>query len=66
VALYTSSGFCPLPGGASDVSATTAGAVGAFFCDDHTHFEETGATAIAQVVANAIRDQSLGLAPYLR
>ena len=65
VALYTASGFCPLPGGAADVSATTGGAVGAFFCDDHTHFEMTGAMSIAKTVADAIRAQLPGLAAYL-
>jgi hypothetical protein len=32
VALYNQHAFCPIPGG--DVSATTTGPVGAFFCDD--------------------------------
>lgn len=63
VALYSSLGFCPVPGG--DVSATTSGPVGDFFCDDHTHFSTTGATRIAGLVANAIRTQGLGLSAYL-
>ncbi|AUX43330.1 hypothetical protein SOCE26_047780 [Sorangium cellulosum] len=63
VALYNSLSFCPVPGG--DVSATTAGPVGEFFCDDHTHFARSGAEQIARVVAGAIRDQALGLAAYL-
>jgi lysophospholipase L1-like esterase len=65
VALYTSLGFCPIPGG-SDVSATTTGAVGEFFCDDHTHFDTPGAEQIAGVVAKALEDQGLGLAGYLK
>ncbi len=64
-ALYQSLGFCPIPGG-SDVSASTTGAVGTFFCDDHTHFDTTGATQIAGLVAQAVRDQKLGLAAYLK
>ncbi|WP_437964201.1 GDSL-type esterase/lipase family protein [Sorangium sp. So ce260] len=63
VALYDALGFCPVPGG--DVSATTGGPVGEFFCDDHTHFSRSGAEQIARVVADAIRDQGLGLAAYL-
>ncbi|WP_437806991.1 GDSL-type esterase/lipase family protein [Sorangium sp. So ce1078] len=63
VALYNALGFCPVPGG--DVSSTTRGPVGEFFCDDHTHFSRSGAEQIARVVADAIRDQGLGLAAYL-
>jgi lysophospholipase L1-like esterase len=63
--LYQSLGFCPIPGG-SDVSASTTGAVGAFFCDDHTHFDTPGATQIAGLVAQGVRDQKLGLAAYLK
>jgi lysophospholipase L1-like esterase len=65
VALYTMRGFCPIPGG-SDVSASTGGAVGEFFCDDHTHFDTPGATAIAGLVAGALRTQNIPLAAYLR
>ena len=64
VALYTASGFCPIPGG--DVSASTTGPVGDFFCDDHTHFETAGATTIAGLVAQALRDQNIALAAYLK
>jgi lysophospholipase L1-like esterase len=64
VALYESNGFCPIPGG--DVSASTTGPVGDFFCDDHTHFETLGATAIAELVAGALRDENLGLGAYLK
>ncbi|WP_438003711.1 GDSL-type esterase/lipase family protein [Sorangium sp. So ce321] len=63
VALYNTLGFCPVPGG--DVSATTGGPVGEFFCDDHTHFARSGAAQIAELMAGAIRDQALGLAAYL-
>lgn len=64
VALYNSLKFCPVPGG--DVSATTGGPVGEFFCDDHTHFARSGAAQIAGLVAGAIREQKLGLAAYLK
>ncbi len=57
--LYNKLGFCPNNGD------YTAGAVGAFFCDDHTHFEAAGAVQIAALVANALRTQSLPLAAYL-
>jgi lysophospholipase L1-like esterase len=63
--LYQSLGFCPIPGG-SDVSASTTGAVGAFFCDDHTHFDTSGAAKIASLVAQALRDQNIALAAYLK
>jgi hypothetical protein len=63
---YNASGFCPLPNGATDISADTGGAVGAFFCDDHTHFDTIGAKGIAQVIVNAIRSQIPGLAAYLK
>ncbi len=64
VTLYTSLGFCPLPG--PDVAATyESGAIGAFFCEDHTHFESAGAVQIANLVAQSIKDQGFGLASYL-
>jgi uncharacterized repeat protein (TIGR02543 family) len=65
IAYYNSQHFCPLPNGATDVSSTTGGAVGAFFCDDHTHLETSGAVTIAGLVAKAIKDQGIGLASYL-
>jgi uncharacterized repeat protein (TIGR02543 family) len=65
IAYYNAQRFCPLPNGASDVSSTTGGAVGAFFCDDHTHLETSGAGVIAGLVAKAVRDQGIGLASYL-
>jgi lysophospholipase L1-like esterase len=48
VARYTELKFCPVPGG--DVSETTTGPVGDFFCDDHTHFSTSGAQEIAALV----------------
>ena len=64
VALYTSLGFCPLPG--PDEPATyQSGAIGNFFCTDHTHFESDGATQIANLVAQAIKNQGFALASYL-
>jgi lysophospholipase L1-like esterase len=65
IALYNELGLCPIPGG-SDVSASTGGKVGAFFCEDHTHFDTEGADQIAGLVAEALREQSLGLASYLK
>jgi len=64
VALYGKLGFCPIPGG--DVSATTGGAVGAFFCDDHTHFDATGAVQIADLVAEGLKSKGVALAEYLK
>jgi lysophospholipase L1-like esterase len=65
VNLYNASGFCPIPGG-GDVTATTTGAVGAFFCADHTHLEDAGAVRIAGLVATALRTQGIPLAAFLR
>ncbi|WP_305783832.1 SGNH/GDSL hydrolase family protein [Symbioplanes lichenis] len=60
VALYNSLRLCPNNGD------YTSGAVGAFFCNDHTHFEAAGARQIAGLVATALREQNLPLAAYLR
>jgi lysophospholipase L1-like esterase len=60
VALYNSLKFCPNNGD------YTSGAVGAFFCNDHTHFETAGARQIATVVSTALRNQAIPLASYLR
>ena len=65
VALYNSRGFCPIPGG-GDITASTGGAVGAFFCDDHTHFDAGGAVSIGALVAQALREQNIPLAQYLK
>jgi lysophospholipase L1-like esterase len=48
------------------VSADTTGPVGDFFCDDHTHFSPSGAVEVADLVAQALRDQGIGLAAYLK
>jgi lysophospholipase L1-like esterase len=61
-ALYTKLGLCPND---SNYTSTTS-AVGKFFCADHTHFEAAGASQIADVVAQALRDQKIGLAAYLK
>jgi lysophospholipase L1-like esterase len=64
VALFQERGFCPVAGG--DVSAATTGPVGDFFCDDHTHFSSAGAIEIADVVVQALIEQQIPLAAYLR
>ena len=48
------------------VTKDTSGAVETFFCDDSTHFSRDGARGIAQLVADAVRAQGLGLAHYLK
>jgi lysophospholipase L1-like esterase len=58
--LYNTLKLCPNNGD------FTMGAVGAFFCNDHTHFEAAGARQIATVVATALRNQQIPLAAYLR
>lgn len=60
VALYNSLGLCPNNGD------YTSGAVGAFFCNDHTHFEAAGAKQIAGLIATALREQGIALASYLK
>jgi lysophospholipase L1-like esterase len=65
VALYNSLGFCPLPG-ADTATTFESGAIGDFFCEDHTHFEAAGATQIAGIIAKALKDQGIGLASYLQ
>ncbi|GAA0571261.1 hypothetical protein GCM10010172_64650 [Paractinoplanes ferrugineus] len=60
VALYNSLKLCPNNGD------YTAGPVGAFFCNDHTHFEAAGAKQIAALIATALRQQNIPLAAYLR
>lgn len=59
-ALYNTLHLCPNNGD------YTMGAVGAFFCNDHTHFEAAGAARIAGVVAQALREQGSPLAARLR
>jgi lysophospholipase L1-like esterase len=58
--LYNNLRFCPFNGDYG------SGPVGAFFCNDHTHFEAAGARQIAGVVAQALRNQRIPLAAYLR
>jgi lysophospholipase L1-like esterase len=60
VNLYNSLRFCPNNGD------YTTGALGAFFCNDHTHFETYGAQQIAKLVATALRTQNIPLAAYLK
>ncbi|GID90838.1 cellulose binding domain-containing protein [Amorphoplanes digitatis] len=60
VALYNSLKLCPNNGD------YTTGAVGAFFCNDHTHFEAAGARQIAGVITAALREQNIPLASYLK
>ncbi len=60
VDLYTKLGLCPNDGNYS------AGKVGEFFCDDHTHFDAPGAKQIAGAVAGALKSQKLPLAAYLK
>jgi len=60
VALYNSLRFCPNNGDYSQ------GALGRFFCNDHTHFDTEGARQIAGLVATALREQNIGLAGRLR
>ena len=63
IALYNELGFCPVAGG--DVSASTTGEVGAFFCDDHTHFDTPGAIEIGKLVAAGLEGAGVALAEYL-
>jgi len=63
IALYNSLQFCPVAGG--DVSDTTTGPVGAFFCDDHTHFDTPGALEIAKLVAEGLQEVDVRLGEYL-
>ncbi|HLL64186.1 MAG TPA: cellulose binding domain-containing protein [Micromonosporaceae bacterium] len=58
--LYNTLRLCP------NNADYTTGAVGAFFCNDHTHFDAAGARQIAAVVATAVRNQRIPLAAYLR
>ncbi|MEU8169972.1 cellulose binding domain-containing protein [Micromonospora sp. NPDC049004] len=60
VALYNTLRLCPNNGDYS------TGAVGAFFCNDHTHFEAAGARQIAGLIATALKAQNIPLAAYLK
>jgi len=52
--LYNELGLCPIP---QD-----------FFCgeDERLHFSQEGAIHIAQLVAEAVREQNIGLAAYIK
>ncbi|MEW9551917.1 GDSL-type esterase/lipase family protein [Nonomuraea sp. NPDC050783] len=56
---YNSLGLCPNNGD------YTSGALGQFFCNDHTHFEAYGARRIARLVTGALRAQKIPLAGSL-
>ncbi|MFI9844910.1 SGNH/GDSL hydrolase family protein [Nonomuraea sp. NPDC051941] len=56
---YNSLGLCPNNGD------YTSGALGQFFCNDHTHFEAYGARRIARLVTGALRTQKIPLADSL-
>jgi lysophospholipase L1-like esterase len=56
---YNSLKLCPNNGNYS------AGAVGQFFCNDHTHFEAYGARRIMRLVTGALRTQKIALAGSL-
>ncbi|MDX3128766.1 GDSL-type esterase/lipase family protein [Streptomyces europaeiscabiei] len=60
VSLYNSLRFCP------NNDDYGSGPVGAFFCNDHTHFESYGARQVATLVAGDVRRQNLPLAAYLK
>lgn len=64
IGLYNQRGFCPISGGS--VSAGTGGAVGAFFCEDNTHFDLGGAKDIGSLVVQGIRDLNLPLTQHLK
>jgi lysophospholipase L1-like esterase len=56
---YNSLGLCPNNGD------YTAGLVGQFFCNDHTHFEAYGARRIMRLVTGALKTQNIALAASL-
>jgi lysophospholipase L1-like esterase len=56
---YNSLKLCPNNGD------YTAGLVGQFFCNDHTHFEAYGARRIARLVSGALTTQKIALAGSL-
>ncbi|WDV49420.1 GDSL-type esterase/lipase family protein [Streptomyces coeruleorubidus] len=60
VSRYNSLRFCPHNGDFG------SGPVGAFFCNDRTHFETYGAQQVAGLVAGDVRRQGLPLAAYFR
>jgi lysophospholipase L1-like esterase len=56
--LYNQLGFCP------NDENYGAGKVGSFFCQDHTHFEASGAKQVASLVAGALAGAAPTLAKY--
>lgn len=64
VARYAELGFCPVAGG--DVSASTGGAVGEYFCDDHTHFSASGALDIASLVVELMHDAGVPFISHVK
>lgn len=63
IARYSELNFCPVAGG--DVSASTTGPVGDYFCDDHTHFSDEGARDIAELVTELLRAGNAAIATHL-
>lgn len=57
---YNELGLCP------NDRNYSAGKVGEFFCDDHTHFDKPGAKQIAMLVGKALKAQGLPLSAYLK
>lgn len=57
---YNTLGFCP------NDENWSAGKVGAFFCQDHTHFEAAGAKEIASLVAGALTGPTQPLSQHLK
>ncbi len=64
VARYAELGFCPVAGG--DVTASTGGAVGDYFCDDHTHFSGVGAADIAALVVDLLEQTDVTFTSHLK
>jgi lysophospholipase L1-like esterase len=64
VARFAELGFCPVAGG--DVSASTTGPVGDYFCDDHTHFSSSGAVDIAALVVELMVDAGVSFTSHLK
>lgn len=60
ISRYNALGFCP------NDENWSAGKVGDFFCQDHTHFEAAGAKDIASLVAGALTGPTQPLAQYLK
>lgn len=60
---YGELGFCPAA--ASGVTASTGGAVGDYFCDDHTHFSGVGAADMAELVVELLRQVGVAFISHL-